>query len=76
MNEHDKNFLRETNMALVRDHEFEDILLWAHRRHYIVLSSTPTGQMCFSNSDLEQAKMWAEKEGLYEGDGNNEGVQE
>ena len=42
--------------------EAQSLLLWAQKKRYITLSKAPNGALCFTEEDLEKAKMWREKD--------------
>lgn len=43
--------------------EEQAVLLWAHEKKYIHLTTAPSGPLCFSEHDIECAFMWKEKIG-------------
>lgn len=48
--------------VLDADKETQALLLWAQKKRYITLSKAPSGALCFTEEDLEKAKMWREKD--------------
>lgn len=48
--------------VLDADRGTQELLLWAQKKRYITLSKAPSGALCFTEEDLEKAKMWREKD--------------
>lgn len=66
MIEFDEQFLIDNQLSFIKDSEYKNLLIWAHCKKYIQLRKSPSGLFCFSQEDLNKAKMWAEKEGKNE----------
>lgn len=61
-------FLQDENLKAVDSASTEDraLLLWASLKKYISLTRAPKGELCYSDHDIECARMWAEKVGVDE----------
>lgn len=60
-----QNFLQENRhltLLSTATEEARDMMLWANKKRYITLTVAPTGELCFTDHDIECARMWHEKE--------------
>jgi hypothetical protein len=58
----DNMFLIEHDARMVEDSKDKEVLLWAHKKRYIVLLKTPSGKYAYTKHDLQVARMWREKD--------------
>lgn len=52
----------EQKLVIEADKKTQELLLWAQKKRYIMLSKAPSGALCFTKEDLEKAEMWREKD--------------